>query len=104
MALRKDWKAFENILPEFLTVIMLVGIILAILNPQTVLLLIGERSGWFGVVGAAIVGAITLIPGFVAFPLASMLLDKGLGIRYWGLGKDIRSPSCLTYTILIPIG
>lgn len=34
MALKKAWKAFENILPEFLVVILLVGFLLAILNPK----------------------------------------------------------------------
>ena len=32
-----------------------------------------------GVVAAAAVGAITLIPGFVAFPLAAALLHNGAG-------------------------
>ena len=33
-----------------------------------------------GVIMAAFIGAITLIPGFVAFPLASALLQNGAGI------------------------
>lgn len=28
----------------------------------------------------AVIGAITLIPGFIAFPLAASLLEKGAGI------------------------
>lgn len=78
-ALKKAWKAFENILPEFLGVIMLVGLLLAILNPQVISKIIGNESGWFGVIISAVVGAITLIPGFVAFPTAAMLLQRGAG-------------------------
>ncbi|KYH35273.1 putative permease [Clostridium tepidiprofundi DSM 19306] len=78
-ALKKSWKAFENILPEFLGVIMLVGLLLAILNPQVISKVIGNESGWFGVIISAVVGAITLIPGFVAFPTAAMLLQRGAG-------------------------
>lgn len=48
MALKKAWKAFENILPEFLTVIMFVGVLLAVLNPQVISKIIGNNSGWFG--------------------------------------------------------
>jgi len=79
MALKKAWKAFENILPEFLVVILLVGFMLAILNADTISGMIGEKSGWFGVVLASIIGSITLIPGFVAFPTAAILLENGAG-------------------------
>ncbi|NLG83132.1 MAG: permease [Firmicutes bacterium] len=83
-ALRKAWKAFENILPQFLGVIVLVGIILALLSPATIGRLLGRESGWAGVFLAAIVGAVTLIPGFVAFPLAAMLLRAGAGPMQMG--------------------
>lgn len=79
MALKKAWKAFENILPEFLVVILLVGVLLAVLNPETISNIIGSESGWFGVILAAIIGSITLIPGFVAFPTAAILLENGAG-------------------------
>ncbi|PRR80452.1 permease [Clostridium vincentii] len=80
MALKKAWKSFENIMPEFLGVIMLVGVLLAVLNTEVISKIIGTNSGWFGVIAAAIVGAITLIPGFVAFPTAAMLVQNGAGI------------------------
>ncbi|RDY33043.1 permease [Lachnotalea glycerini] len=79
MALKKAWKAFENILPEFLVVILLVGFLLAILNPETISKIIGAESGWFGIILAGIIGSITLIPGFVAFPTAAILLENGAG-------------------------
>jgi len=83
-ALKKAWKAFENILPEFLGVIMLVGILLAVLNPSLISNLLGKESGWIGIALSAIVGAITLIPGFVAFPTAAMLLKNGAGYMQIG--------------------
>ena len=79
MALKKAWKAFENILPEFLVVILLVGFLLAVLNPETISRIIGSESGWFGTILAAFIGSITLIPGFVAFPTAAILLKNGAG-------------------------
>lgn len=79
MALKKAWKAFENILPEFLVVILLVGFLLAILNTETISKIIGSESGWVGVILAAIIGSVTLIPGFVAFPTAAILLKNGAG-------------------------
>ncbi|WP_297425548.1 hypothetical protein [Clostridium sp.] len=61
MALKKAWKSFENILPEFLVVIMLVGVLLAVLDAEVISKIIGNNSGWFGVIIAALVGAITLL-------------------------------------------
>ena len=83
-ALKKAWKAFENILPQFLGVIVLVGIILSVFNAAFISRIIGSESGWVGTIMAALVGAITLIPGFVAFPMAAMLLGNGAGYMQIG--------------------
>ncbi len=79
MALKKAWKSFENILPQFLSIIIIIGVVFAVLSPETIISLLGTRSGIWGVLGAAVVGSITLIPGFVAFPMAAALLKGGAG-------------------------
>ena len=79
MALKKAWKAFENILPQFLSILIIIGIMLAILSPETISKLIGQQSGWLGMIISGMIGSITLIPGFVAFPLAAALLKSGAG-------------------------
>lgn len=79
LVLKKAWKSFENILPQFLTILVIIGIMLAILSPEQISHMIGNESGWIGVLMASIIGAITLIPGFVAFPLAAALLKGGAG-------------------------
>ncbi len=79
MALIKAWKSFENILPQLLSILIIIGIMLAVLSPETISKLIGQQSGWLGMIIAALIGSITLIPGFVAFPLASALLKSGAG-------------------------
>ncbi len=84
MALKKAWKAFENILPQLLVVILLVGVLLALLNTDVIVALIGDSSGWVGVFLSAVIGAITLIPGFVAFPTAALLLQGGAGYMQIG--------------------
>lgn len=80
MALKKAWKSFENILPQFLAIILLIGMMLSILDAQTISKLLGSESGVLGVLMAAFIGAITLIPGFVAFPLAAALMESGAGV------------------------
>jgi uncharacterized membrane protein YraQ (UPF0718 family) len=79
LALKKAWKSFENILPQFLSILIIIGIMLAILTPEQISSMIGSESGWFGVIIASVIGAITLIPGFIAFPLAAALLKSGAG-------------------------
>lgn len=83
-SLKKAWKSFENILPELLVVLLLVGLLLAVLNTELISKIIGADSGWLGVLLAAITGAVTLIPGFVAFPTAAMLLQGGAGYMQIG--------------------
>jgi uncharacterized membrane protein YraQ (UPF0718 family) len=79
LALKKAWKAFENILPQFLSILLIIGMMLAILTPEQISHFIGKESGWLGVLLAAAIGSITLIPGFVAFPLAAALIKSGAG-------------------------
>lgn len=83
-ALLKAWKAFENILPQFIAILFIAGILLAFLTPDTISRFIGRKSGWWGVVGAALVGSVTLIPGFLAFPMAALLLKNGGGAMQIG--------------------
>jgi uncharacterized membrane protein YraQ (UPF0718 family) len=78
-ALKKAWKSFENILPQFLVILLLIGFVLSVLTPQQISSLIGGDSGWGGVMLASILGSITLIPGFIAFPLAAALIKSGAG-------------------------
>lgn len=99
-ALKKAWKALENILPQFLGVIVLVGVMLAIFNAEFISKVIGSESGWYGVLISAVVGAITLIPGFIAFPTSAMLLEHGAG--YMQIGAFI-STLMMVGIITIPI-
>jgi len=88
-ALLKSWKSFENILPQFLSILIFVGVLLAFLNPIVISKILGRSSGWWGVVLATVVGAITLIPGYIAFPTAALLIKGGAG--YMQMGAFISS-------------
>jgi len=78
-AILKGAKAFESILPQLVTVLLAVAAVLAVFNPEIVSRVIGERSGFFGILAASVVGGIALIPGFGAFPAAAELLRSGAG-------------------------
>lgn len=79
LVLKKAWRSLENILPSVLAILLLIGFILTFLDTQTISKLLGTDSGALGMVIAAAVGCVTLIPGFVAFPLAASLLASGAG-------------------------
>lgn len=80
MALKKALNALEGILPQFLAVLFLVAAMLAVVDAATISRILGTSSGFLGIFGASLVGAITLIPGFVAFPAAAVLLKDGAGV------------------------
>lgn len=89
MAFKKAWKAFEGILPMFLGVIVLIGLVLAFLDTETISAIIGGSSGWLGVAVCSAVGAIALMPGLIAFPTAALLVAGGAG--YMQIGAFISS-------------
>lgn len=78
-AVRKAVGAFMNVLPEFAAVLGLVGLMLTFISPAFIGRVLGAGSGAGGWVLASVIGSITLIPGFVAFPLAASLLEQGAG-------------------------
>jgi len=77
--LKKGYKMFLGILPAMLNVLILVSIALYLVPKETLVKWLGANSGLAGYAIAAVIGSIALIPGFVAFPLAAMLLKSGVG-------------------------
>ncbi len=71
-------KMFINMLPTLLTVLALVSIFLYLVPNDTILRYLGRHSGALGVAIAAVIGSVALIPGFIALPLAGILLHKGI--------------------------
>jgi len=76
--IKRGLKMFLNLLPALLIVLILVSIFLYLVPDKTIIKLLGAKSGVMGVVIAAAVGSIALIPAFIAFPLAKILLVKGV--------------------------
>jgi len=71
-------RRFMMILPAFLTMIILVSIILFLIPDKVISNYLGADNKFTGVAIASFFGSITLLPGFIAFPLAGILLDKGV--------------------------
>lgn len=73
-AFRIAGKALLKTAPSLLTVLGIVGMTLGVLTPETITRLVGSEAGFTATIVAAILGAVTLIPSLVAFPLAGSLL------------------------------
>ena len=79
-ALKKAWKSLENILPQLLAIVLIIGVALTFLTANQISRFMGAESAYWGVLVASLIGSITLIPGFIAFPLAVALLNNGAGV------------------------
>ena len=77
LGFKKGFKIFKNIVIPFLNILILVSLLLFIVPPQMVVKYLGAGSGAIGFAIAAVVGSITLIPGFISYPIASGLLKQG---------------------------
>lgn len=80
LSLKKSWKMFVTVLPQFVSILLLVSFLLALLSPETIKNIIGTQSGFLGMLISSLVGAIALVPVIIAFPIASELLKNGAGI------------------------
>ena len=77
-AIKISLKRFINILPAFLIMLILVSIILFLVPDKTISNYLGNNNKLVGVIFASFFGSITLMPGFIAFPLCGILLKKGV--------------------------
>lgn len=78
-AINIGFNSFKKLLPALIPMMIAIGIVLSVLSPETVSSILGEKSGFFGVVLGLIIGSVTFMPSFVAFPLGANLLSHGAG-------------------------
>ena len=79
-SLKKAWMMFISVLPQFIAVLLLVGILLAVVTPSTIQSVIGVESGISGMLITSLLGAVALVPALIAFPVAAELLKNGAGV------------------------
>ena len=77
-ALRIAVRRFFNVLPAFLMMLILVSIVLFLIPDEIIIRYLGADAKYAAVLSAAALGSIILMPGFIAFPLAGLLLEKGV--------------------------
>ena len=77
-SLKAAWKLFIKMVPLLLVTLSLVSIVLFFLPSDVIAKYLGTGSIFIGSIAAAVIGAVSLLPGFITFPLSGLLLDQGV--------------------------
>ncbi len=79
-ALKMAFNMGKNMVVTILSIIFLIGLILTILPPSEIAAFVAKQSTFLATLVAATFGTITLIPAFIAFPLAGTLINAGVNV------------------------
>lgn len=99
-ALRIAGKRLLGLLPSFLAMLAAVSIVLTLVPEATIARYLGADNRFLAALAGAVVGSATLMPGFIAFPLAGILRDRG--VAYMALSAfttSLMMVGVLTYPI-----
>ncbi len=71
-------RRLAKIAPSFLVMLVLISFVLFLLPEGTIAEYLGADRRISGILIATLIGSLTLMPGFIAFPLAGILRAKGV--------------------------
>lgn len=84
-ALRVALKRFLQILPDLLLMTVLVAVVLCLVPQRTIAYYLGKYNLFLSSLVAAILGSVTLMPGFIAYPLCGLLAKQGVPYLVLGI-------------------
>ncbi len=79
-ALKMAFKMGKGMALSILTIIFAIGLILTLLPPADIASFVGGQPVFLATIAFALLGTITLIPAFIAFPLIGTLVGAGVSI------------------------
>ena len=71
-------RRFTHILPAFIIMLVLISVVLYLVPDEVISHYLGGSNKFVSVILASILGSVTFLPGFIAFPLAGILVQKGV--------------------------
>jgi len=77
-ALKIAARRFIRILPAFLIMLVLISVVLYLVPDELISRYLGSDNRFTAVALASLLGSVTFMPGFITFPLAGILLQKGV--------------------------
>lgn len=79
-SIKMSFGMMKSIGSDMVAILLLIGLILTFIPPETMSSFLSANDNILSTIIFALIGCITLIPAFVAFPLAGSLLNAGAGI------------------------
>ena len=79
-AMKMSKKMMGNMLGQIIGILFLIGLILTFIPPHVIKEYLGGSNTFLATIISALIGSITLIPAFVAFPLVGSIVDMGASI------------------------
>ncbi|MFO8058048.1 MAG: permease [bacterium] len=76
----KGMTMFVNIMPTILWVMVLMALVLYVIPPPLIREYLGDQSGVPGFLISGSIGSAALMPGFISYPLCSVLLKQGVSV------------------------
>lgn len=78
LGLKKAWKKFIKILMPLISVLMLVAVVLYLIPETLISKYLIDANKFLGIGIASLFGSITMMPGFIAFPLSGILRQNNV--------------------------
>ena len=73
-SLKKAWRSCTGVLPLFFAILICMGFLLSFVDESVIRQVVGRESGMAGIALSGLLGSVTLIPAFAAYPAAAELL------------------------------
>jgi uncharacterized membrane protein YraQ (UPF0718 family) len=70
----------KGIAGSILSIVFAIGLILTLLPPAEIAAFLSSQSVLVATIGGALLGTITLVPAFIAFPLVGTLVSAGVSV------------------------
>ncbi|MGI6084161.1 MAG: permease, partial [Acetivibrionales bacterium] len=67
-------------LVSILSIVFAIGLLLTIFSPESIAAFVEKQNILIATISAALLGTVTLVPAFIAFPLIGTLINGGVGI------------------------
>lgn len=79
-ALKMAFGMGKGMVVNILSIVFAIGLILTLFPPAEIAALLSTQSPFLATIGGALLGTITLVPAFIAFPLVGTLVHAGVSV------------------------
>jgi uncharacterized membrane protein YraQ (UPF0718 family) len=79
-ALKMAFGMGRGMLASILSIVFAIGLILTMIPPAKIAQFLSDRSVLLATIGGALLGTVTLVPAFIAFPLVGTLVGAGVSV------------------------